>query len=215
MTLGSLARSTQQLHEAVRDGATWGYVIYRTTYTSQSDGAFPQFLDLLNSSIKHELFSPCATAQGDIRHAPDATTCNEIWAQYQPIVMAHQAQFNRASVDSLRLHFQSWVKAREGRNNPALYRTCIVFDEESLQAFLEAPPSTQIIETNFKKPFDAGRFVKVISASAEAEEFDGFLGAEYPNEHSDGIRMDLTSHERKHTAAGNSDSEEYDGFMGG
>ncbi|OQE44344.1 hypothetical protein PENCOP_c002G07859 [Penicillium coprophilum] len=209
MNLSWLPWRTQRLHAAVRSKTTWGYVIYRTTYTPQSDTAFSQIIDLLNSYIKDELFSEYASTPKSKLHCAEPTPYQEIWAQHLPIIMADPAQFDEASIDSIRAHFESWVNSRARRN----YTTCIVIDDESLQAFLDARHSEK--SKSDRNGIHSIRYLKVLTASPEIDEYDSFMGAEYPGIWSDRTEMQPIRNEKEVAALSESDDDEYDSFLGG
>ncbi|KAJ5356287.1 hypothetical protein N7517_010896 [Penicillium concentricum] len=208
MNLSWLPWRTQRLHAAVRSKATWGYVIYRTTYTPQSDTAFSQIVDLLNSYIKQELFSEYDSTPKSKLHSAEPTPYHEIWAQHRPVIMADPVQFDEASIDSIRSHFESWVNSRERRN----HTTCIVIDDESLQAFLDAQP-TEKWESN--RGIHSIRYLKVLTAFPEIDEFDSFMGAEYPGGCSDRRGIHPVLNAKGTAASSESDDDEYDSFLGG
>ena len=122
--------------------------------------------------------------------------------------MAHQAQFDNASLTSIRSHFESWIKSVERKSGPCLYRTCLIFDEESLQAFLTANVSSE------KSSLQAIHFVKVLKMPEESEEYDAFLGGDYSGDSSN-KRPDAISYTKERTLAQDSESDDYDGFLGG
>ncbi|KAJ5817787.1 hypothetical protein N7447_007795 [Penicillium robsamsonii] len=208
MNLSWLPWRTQRLHAAVRSKATWGYVIYRTTYTPQSDTAFSQIVDLLNSYIKHELFSEYASTPKSKLHCAEPTAYHEIWAQHRPVIMADPAQFDEAPIDSVRAHFESWVNSREKRN----HTTCIVIDDESLRAFLDAQPTKSESD---KMGINSIPYIKVLTALPETDEYDSFMGAEYPGEWSDKRGIHPIPRGKEVTACSESDDDEYDSFLGG
>lgn len=206
---------TQRLHAAVKCEATWGYVIYRTTYTSQSNTAFPQIVDLLNSYIKDELFSEYTLAKkGSTGTEP--TPYHEIWSHHLPVIMADPAHFDGASTEWIQDHFQSWVNSRQKPDQANLYPTCIVIDEESLQEYVNAPPAGGDLGSDRTVP-NPIRFVKVITASSETsdDEYDSFMGDKSPNDRPERVGIHSASHRRVEAKLSDSDDDEYDGFMGG
>ncbi|KXG47469.1 uncharacterized protein PGRI_013390 [Penicillium griseofulvum] len=209
MNLSWLPWRTQRLHAAVRNKATWGYVIYRTTYTPESDTAFPQIINLLNTYIKQELYSEYASTPKSQLHNAEPTPYHEIWAQHLPVIMTDQTQFNEASIDSIRAHFESWVNTQEKQN----HTTCIVIDEESLQAFLDAQTPNEKSEPNMLG-IHSMRYIKVITAFPEVDEYDSFMGAEYNGEWLGRTNMN-SSPSGKGMASSESDDDEYDSFLGG
>lgn len=176
LTLNGLSWPTKHLHTTTRNGSTWGYVIYRTTYTPHSNAAFLRIIDLLNSYMKHGLYSECVSSGNNTRLNTDLTSYHEIWAQHRSIIMNHP-KFEGASVDSIRAHFRRWVDVQEDQGLSTQYHMCMVIDEESLQTLLDAP-SPQ--ECSAEKVLDPMRHVKVIpllpNSDDEFDEFDGFMG---------------------------------------
>lgn len=55
------------------------------------------------------------------------------------------AQFDGASINSIRSHLESWVEHRGMQDQLPSYRMFIVIDEESFQALLDAPPVEELI----------------------------------------------------------------------
>ncbi|CAG8397363.1 unnamed protein product [Penicillium salamii] len=208
--------STQRLHTAVRGEAKWGYVIYRTTYTPQSDIFFPKIIALLNDNIKHELFAECGLTKKYQAQNAKLTAYDEIWTHHLPILMENQAQFDNASIDSVQAHFRSWVHDMQQKDQNVLYPMCIVIDEESLQEFVDASfPDDHLEEGRLNQPL---RYVKVIKAFPAADSddiYDAFMGGECPAEKSDSMGMQRSRGEKEGTVVSESDDDEYDGFLGG
>ncbi|KAJ6123596.1 hypothetical protein N7471_010913 [Penicillium samsonianum] len=174
MNLNGLSWPTKHLHTSTRNGSTWGYVIYRTTYTPQSNTAFLRIIELLNSYIKHGLYSECVSSGNNTPMNTDLTSYHEIWAQHRSIIMNHP-KFDGASLDSIRAHFRRLVDLQEDQGHSTQYRMCMVIDEESLQTLLDAPPPQ---ECSDEKMIDPMRHVKVVTLlpDSDDDEFDGFLG---------------------------------------
>ncbi|KAJ5963296.1 uncharacterized protein N7479_003172 [Penicillium vulpinum] len=173
MNPNELSWPTRHLHTSTRNGSTWGYVIYLTTYTPRSKTAFLQIVDLLNSYIKDGLYSDCVS--GNNTTNKDLTSCHEIWAQHRSIIMNHP-KFDGASIDSIRTHFRLWVESQEEQGLSTQYRMCMVIDEESLQTLLDAPPPQDCSD---KLMIDPTRHVKVVPLHLNNDGddgFDGFLG---------------------------------------
>ena len=208
--------ATQRLHIAVKSKATWGYVIYRTTYTPQSDIAFLKMIESLNGHIKKELFSEAASKKDHKLHSTKPTPCEEIWSHHLPIIMENRLQFENASTESIHSHFSSWVKAAHRSNQNSLYRMCIVIDEESLQEFLSASlPGNHSDEEIPKHPF---RFVKVMAASPATDTeytYDAFLGGDCPVENPEIVKVRRDKYRQEANFVSESDDDEYDGFLGG
>lgn len=174
MNLNALPWPTRHLHTSTRDGSTWGYVIYRTTYTPRSNAAFLQIVDLLNSYIKHGLYSEYSSSENNPPKDTDLALYHEIWAQHRSIIMNHPS-FDGASVASIRAHFQRRMVTQEDQGHCTQYRICMVIDEESLQMSLGVSPPR---ECSDEKSIDPMRCVKIVTLPLEDSdvEFNGFMG---------------------------------------
>ncbi|KAJ5335529.1 hypothetical protein N7452_007932 [Penicillium brevicompactum] len=192
--------------------ATWGCVIYRTTYTPQSDVAFPQLVDILNSYMNEGSIAEYGPSEKNKLFGAEATSYHECSPQYPPALMDDRMRFDGASMDSIRAHCLSWVEKREKRDNITIYPTCIVVDEEALQSFLYTSP-LQGDSKSDKVRNNPMRFVKVI-APPEIDEYDGFMGGERLGDESDRLDLQATSRGKKIAALLESD-DEYDSFLGG
>ncbi|KAJ5166921.1 uncharacterized protein N7482_005702 [Penicillium canariense] len=174
MSLSWLPWPTRRLHTAVQSETTWGYVIYRTTYTPESDTAFPRVVDLLDSYIKHGLYSECTSSQNNTSRHTDPTPYHEIWARHNSVIMNDRAKFNGASADTIQTHFKSWSRVQEKQGNSTAYRMCMVIDERSLQGLLNFPPPG---EDSDEKQIHPIQYVTVIETSSDSDdEYDSFMG---------------------------------------
>jgi hypothetical protein len=62
-----------------------------------------------------------------------------MWAKYEPRVIEDAAQFDGASIEQVRSHFEAWANDRDMADRFPSYRMFIVIDEESLQSLHDAP----------------------------------------------------------------------------
>lgn len=120
---------------------TWGYTIYRTTYTPQSNAAFPRMVDLTTKHMKNGFYWEY---EESLRWRSNAnefikTPWDEIWPNYQPRVIQDASQFDGASIDQLREHFRADAIKRDWLDMFPSYRMFIVIDEESCQRLQNAP----------------------------------------------------------------------------
>ncbi|KAL7655329.1 unnamed protein product [Aspergillus niger] len=152
MTFALPLGSTAELHNRLQTEQHWGYTIYRTTFSTQADAAFPTILRYLDACIKKSLFS-----------------------EYQSTVIEDAARFTGASIESVRDHFEASVENQDRRDLFNSDRMCIVIDEESLLTLpdasvegLEAEGPTHVHEST--------RFLKVLEAWPTVDEYDSFPG---------------------------------------
>lgn len=213
MNLSWLPWPAQRRPAPTRNKTTWEYVIYRTTYTPQSDTSFPQIVNVLNSYFNNGSLSEYAPLQKKLFSA-EPTRYPESCSEHPPLIMADPTRFDGASIESIRDHFLSWVNKQEKRDYTTMYPTCIVVDEECLQAFLDTPLPGEKLKSDSVRD-NLIRYFKVIAASPEIDEYDSFMGGEYPGDISDRSVHSSTPRGKKIAALLESDDDEYDSFLGG
>ncbi|CAP93079.1 Pc16g04090 [Penicillium rubens Wisconsin 54-1255] len=133
---------------------TWGYTIYRTTYTPQSNAAFPAANEF------------------------NITPWDEIWPNYQPRVIEDASRFDGASIDQLRKHFRADAIERDMLDVFPSYRMFIVIDEESFQTLRNAP-----FPENSKYEERRYHYVKLVEALEVdlSEDFQGWMKCSLPS----------------------------------
>ncbi|KAF3398340.1 hypothetical protein F1880_005963 [Penicillium rolfsii] len=174
MSLSWLPWPTRRLYTAVQSQTTWGYVIYRTTYTPESDALFPRVVDLLNSYIEYGLFSECMSSQSKTSRQTNPGPYREIWAHHDPIIMDDPSQFDHVSADAVQAHFKSWSRAQEKRGYSTDYRMCMILDERSLQGLKDFPPPGEKLDNEKGHPI---QYVTVFEMQPDSDdEYDSFMG---------------------------------------
>ncbi|KAJ5128955.1 hypothetical protein N7448_002665, partial [Penicillium atrosanguineum] len=73
-----------------RNESTWGFTIFRTTYTPQSD------VVLTEIGAFHETYEDLL--QGSRANQVDKAVFDELWAKYEPCIIDDSEQFNGASL---------------------------------------------------------------------------------------------------------------------
>src|SRR4051794_36630526 len=61
MTFARPPASTWELYHKLKVHPNWGYVIYRTTYSPQSDGHFSTAVKYVEASVKKSFFRECVS----------------------------------------------------------------------------------------------------------------------------------------------------------
>lgn len=144
----------------------WGYVIYRTTYNTESDSAFPHAIKYIEACLKAEFFTE-VTQQPRYRNNDVPAY---VWSKYQSTIIEDPTQFDGASLEMVRAHFEAWVDSQGKRDNFNKYRVCLIIDEESLQTLKDAPVE------DAENDDDELRFVKALEAFPIVDSLDTFPG---------------------------------------
>jgi hypothetical protein len=152
---------------------SWGFTIYRTTYTPQSNASFPAIVDLITAYVKDEFYKEhedllenSRLRQGRTVTEDDIAVFDKMWAKYEPRVIQDAAQFDTSSIDQIRAHYEGWVEERDMADRFPDYRMFIVIDEESLQSLLNA---TIPEERQVGMQHRIGHYVKLVEAWQEID----------------------------------------------
>ncbi|KAF3389628.1 hypothetical protein F1880_003948 [Penicillium rolfsii] len=105
------------------------------------EAAFPAIVDLITAYVKDGFYKEYQALLEESRRAneDDIAVFDEIWAKYEPRIIEDAVQFDGASIDQVRSHFEAWVNERDMADRFPSYRMSIVVDEESLQSLKNAP----------------------------------------------------------------------------
>lgn len=82
----------------------WGWVIYRTTYTPESDILWPQFLNLITKALS-------AGVLRNLKQNEDARDHDSEMACLENILM-DDIKFDGATHDDLRVHSTKWLQTQ-------------------------------------------------------------------------------------------------------
>lgn len=168
-----LPESHRDLCDYLKMHPSWGYVIYRTTYSAESNAHFPTVIRYLEACVKKEFFADSISPDGSVEGDP--AIYEELWARHNFTIMDDAAQFDGASIDSVRTHFQAWVDAQGQRDKFNQYRMCMVIDAECLQTLLGT--SAEALEQETWYVWDETvRYVKVLEAWPIVDQYDDFPG---------------------------------------
>ncbi|GFF82686.1 hypothetical protein IFM61392_07917 [Aspergillus lentulus] len=141
---------TQHLIDRLRlpKAPSWGFVIYRTTYSPQSYHQFPRIIELTNSLIKREILHEYAMSKDSYAGPPEELKNGYqlICAKHRPIIIEDRTQLNGISLHGVRSHFESWIDdyaSGRGRENynwgySTQRHVCLVVNEEVCQALENA-----------------------------------------------------------------------------
>jgi hypothetical protein len=109
----------------------WGYIVYRTVYTPESDELWSSITAKLESYVFREISRPLsARFPGS---SSDPAECKEVRDHLVFKYMDNKALYDRLSLDDLRAGYR---KHRKVRFKPTAF---LVIDEEVLHSIRDAP----------------------------------------------------------------------------
>lgn len=118
--------------------STWGFVIYRTTYTPLSDREFPLVLQTINRHIRTALLAQRAEARqilGDRNSL--ASSLDVIWPRFRTTIMDNRNRFN-VPLSYVRSDVESWLRSQKRQGDNSDHNICLAVDGEALKAFADA-----------------------------------------------------------------------------
>ncbi|KAJ5661156.1 uncharacterized protein N7484_000528 [Penicillium longicatenatum] len=117
-------------------------VLYHLSHNlyPQSDAAFPRIFDPIKSYTKSAFNKEFEFCLED-GHMPEGAKAywDALWAKSQPRLIDDATQFDGASIDNARSHFEAWTSEQKMQDRFPSYRMFILVDEESLQTLLTTP----------------------------------------------------------------------------
>jgi hypothetical protein len=125
-------RTSRRMLQDIRE-ESWGWVVYRTTY--RSDPAFHKAIEILTSWIKAGVYEDLHEYGME---NPGPTLNDQLWARHQLTAIEEPGTLDGASLDTVRGHFEGWVKAQDKQDTWNKYRACLVMDEAAVQRLGEA-----------------------------------------------------------------------------
>ncbi|OBT50514.1 hypothetical protein VE04_08766 [Pseudogymnoascus sp. 24MN13] len=166
-----ICRKLRSLHQP-----TWGFTVFRTVYTPQSDVQFPLFLSKLDVYVKNNIDDEL---RSDRFSGPsteplfDSGPNEEMKRRYANDVIEDPV-LDGASVDDVRDAFTKWLKDNgvdlEMHQLYARHRVCIMVDEDVLDSVAAGPE-----DPNQSHEFE-DVWVKVVEYLAPGEqEWQGWL----------------------------------------
>lgn len=122
-------------------GCTWGFTIYRTVYTPESDELFPKALEVLNKIVRRYTH-----VQIDwIRPVwnPDPAPNNELLRRFRNEVIEDPVALNNATVEAIAARFRAFAEELSPcpgyENEDTRYRVCLMVDEQAMRNLLLVP----------------------------------------------------------------------------
>ncbi|CAI7575832.1 unnamed protein product [Penicillium discolor] len=131
---------------------------------------------LLNRKLYSQYIEACIKRLFLLDHKEDPTNKpNKICAKYRSTIVQDPAEFNGASLEAIRAHFEAWVESQGMRDRWTKWRMCMIIDEESLQTLKGTSAEALENESPYHSD-DELRCVKVLEAFPETDQYDTFPG---------------------------------------
>lgn len=129
---------------------TWGFVIFRTVYTPESDRIFASVLGKIENYVRTGLVDENLYYEKERHLAECERLVDIIMARFQNTIFEDKGLFDGATAKDLAPHFRLWLAdiERATRSNGGLqcfgYNNFIVIDEKGLQAIEKATEAKEI-----------------------------------------------------------------------
>ena len=146
-------RTTRFLLNSLESQFPWGYIIYRTVYTAESDELWPIALEKLDQSMNYSIDSDLNTAKEnreknseDPEPEPDPTPERLVQESRKHVIFSDKKFWDGASIDQIRVHFTQYLCASKGRGY-GRFEGCLLIDERSLNSIVaSSSPHPQLGE---------------------------------------------------------------------
>ncbi|KAG9695013.1 hypothetical protein KCU95_g4716, partial [Aureobasidium melanogenum] len=136
----------------------WGWVIYRTVYTPESDQLWPRAMDTINTYLACSLQKTLIESGLEEDYETMIAELENYW-------MDDASLFDQATFENLRTHFTSWLQTQDTEDEegdkmlPCVrFWTFLVIDETNLKMIADAPdPNGNLVKASAKRaPRDQG-----------------------------------------------------------
>jgi hypothetical protein len=132
---------TNFLYPSVRSKSPWGYIIYRTVYTAESDELWPLAMDKLAKIMDDEIDSDL---QAEIRRKgpedeePDGDAERLVRETHKDVIFSDKQFWDGATIEQVRDHFAEYLRASKDRGT-GRFEGCLFIDERSLKSIVASP----------------------------------------------------------------------------
>lgn len=134
----------------------WGFMIYRTVYTPESDRHWLSAVE----AIQKNLFRSINFSLEHLRNQHEKPY-RLLREGYRSIVVDDKDRFDGATKDQVRQHFKEWVDKENGFFG-VRFRFCLLVDEEALQSIIRTPVQALCSTRTPNWPEKNGAWVSVI-----------------------------------------------------
>lgn len=133
--------SPRFLYPTVPSKFPWGYIIYRTVYTAESDELWPMAMDKLAKIMQYSIDSDL---HAEIRRKepedeePDGDAERLVKETHKDVVFSDKEFWNGANIEQVRHHYAEYLRASKGRGT-GRFEGCLFIDERSLKSIVASP----------------------------------------------------------------------------
>ncbi|KAE8346756.1 hypothetical protein BDV24DRAFT_123426 [Aspergillus arachidicola] len=156
----------------------WGYIIYRTVYTAESDKLWPLAMAKLTRYINHKIMQ---------HHRLSAEHCGDdprperlIQESHKDVIISDKQRWDGAGIEQIREHYAEYLR----KTNIGVYgscgrfEACMVIDERSLKSIIASPEPGS--KSRFRQPY---AFVGMVDGRHDPEQkgnpgYWGFMGVQ-------------------------------------
>ncbi|KAB8222313.1 hypothetical protein BDV33DRAFT_168892 [Aspergillus novoparasiticus] len=129
----------------------WGYIIYRTVYTAESDKLWPLAMAKLHRFIKHSIMQDYSL-QVD-RYGDNSRPEQLVQESHKDVIISDKQRWDGAGIEQIRQHFKSYLgKTKLGMDRGrGRFEACMVIDERSLKSIIASPEPGS--KSRFRQPY--------------------------------------------------------------
>ncbi len=153
-------QTTRFLFSAMNYKFPWGFIIYRTVYTPESDEQWPiamNILDLIiNDAIDTELQEKIRRKNPEDPE-PNGEPARLVRESRKDVIFSDKRYWNEAGTEQIRQHFREYLRASKGTIY-GRFKGCLVIDEFCLKSIIcshNPQPSLDERPSDSFKPFTA------------------------------------------------------------
>ncbi|KAJ5613708.1 hypothetical protein N7528_007362 [Penicillium herquei] len=119
----------------------WGFIIYRTTYTPESEKLWPLVMERLANGLINGIDCEAERYPNDTR--PEQL----VKESHKDVVISDASRWDGASIEEVREHFLGYLRKmnQERSSEEARFASCLVIDERSLQSIISEDKSNRFV----------------------------------------------------------------------
>jgi hypothetical protein len=150
----------------------WGFAIYRTVYTPESDLLWEGTIAKLDEYVINSIWRYMGVTNLEVEEGEDQLDpgpTREACARYRNLIMSDREKYDGASIDEVADHFTDWADdTNNDKSSNINMNVCLLIDEEVLHWLRDAPPATTEVRTTGDA--DQNVCIKVIDTLFDPED---------------------------------------------